>query len=176
MTLHHFIGANIELPIGSFGRNPIYKSRSELKLKGISLDKHLKKNNSSNLIKVYETEEDASGIDVFELHPGYEPVRDKFITSFVYEVQGYLHTNSTLSHRKSIKSLFKYIDEHLLEGDFIELYSCWDGHEEKEKDDSKDIVINLSTLQFGKHLKLKDLNQLSETFYLEDKQYVMIKK
>ncbi|KGX86174.1 hypothetical protein N781_04860 [Pontibacillus halophilus JSM 076056 = DSM 19796] len=176
MTLHHFIGANIELPIGSFGRNPTYKPLSELKLKGISLDKHLKKNNGSKLVKVYETEEDANGIDVFDLDTGYEPIRNKITTPFVYEVQGYLHANNTSGQRKSIKSIFSYIDEHLLEGDFIEIYSCWDGHEEKEKDDSKDVVINLSTLQFGKHLKLKDINHLCETFFLEDKQYVLIKK
>lgn len=64
MTLHHFIGANIELPTGSFGRNPTYKPLSELKLKGMSEDKHNKKNNGSKLVKAYETEEDASGIDV----------------------------------------------------------------------------------------------------------------
>ncbi|AIF42083.1 hypothetical protein [Virgibacillus sp. SK37] len=176
MTLHHFIGSNIELPIGSFGKNPTYKPLSELKLKGISLDKHLKKNNGSKLVKVYETEEDANGIDVSDLISGYEPVRNKFTTPFVYEVQGYLHENNTSGQCKSIKSLFNYIDEHLLEGDFIEIYSCWDGHEEKEKDDSKDIVINLSTLQFGNHIRLKDLNHLCETFFLDDKQYVLVKK
>src|SRR6476661_6716546 len=109
MTLHHFIGANIELPIGEFGRNPIFNPLSELRLKGLSLDKYLNKqknNNETKLVKVYETEEDASGIDVFDLVSGYEPVRDKFTTPFVYEVQGNLHTNNTSSHRKSIKSLF----------------------------------------------------------------------
>lgn len=106
MTLNHFIGANIELPTGTFGRNPTYKPLSELKLKGLSLEKRLKKNNGSKLVKVYETEEDASGIDVLNLVSGYEPVREKFTTSFVYEVEGYLHTNNTASHHKSIKTLF----------------------------------------------------------------------
>lgn len=176
MTLHHFIGANLELPIGTFVKTPTYKPLSELKLKGISLDKLLKKNNSSNLVKVYETEEDASGIDVLNLFSGYDPVRDKFTTPFIYEVEGNLHANNTASHRKSIRTLFNYIDEHLLEGDYIEIYSCWDGHEGKEKDDSKDVAINLSTFQFGKHLKFKDMNQLCETFFLEGKQYVSVKK
>ncbi|MBU6080331.1 MULTISPECIES: hypothetical protein [Allobacillus] len=176
MTLNHFIGANIELPTGTFGRNPTYKPLSELKLKGLSLEKRLKKNNGSKLVKVYETEEDASGIDVLNLVSGYEPVREKFTTSFVYEVEGYLHTNNTASHHKSIKTLFNYIDENLLEGNFMEIYSCWDGHEGKEKDDSKNVAINLSTFQFGKHLKLKDINHLCETFFLEDKQYVLIKR
>lgn len=176
MTLHHFIGANIELPTGSFGRNPTYKPLSELKLKGMSEDKQNKKNNGSKLVKAYETEEDASGIDVLNLVSGYELVRDKFTTPFVYEVQGYLDSNITSFHRKSIKSLFSYIDEHLLKGDFIEIYSCWDGQEEKEKDNSKDVVINLTTLQFGNHIRLNDINHLCETFFLDDQQYVLVKK
>lgn len=145
-------------------------------IKGINLDKYLKKNNGSKLVTVYETEEDSSGINVSNLDSGYEPVRDKFTTPFIYEVEGYLHNNNTASHRKSIKALFNFIDVHLLEGDLIEIYSCWDRHEGKEKDDSKDVVINLSTFQFGKHLKLKDINHLCETFFLEDKQYVLVKK
>lgn len=175
MTLNHFIGANIELPTGTFGRNPTYKPLSELKLKGLSLEKRLKKNNGSKLVKVYETEEDASGIDVLNLVSGYEPVREKFTTSFVYEVEGYLHTNNTASHHKSIKTLFNYIDENLLEGNFRNIFLLG-GHEGKEKDDSKNVAINLSTFQFGKHLKLKDINHLCETFFLEDKQYVLIKR
>ncbi|MCE4147656.1 hypothetical protein LJD22_11210 [Bacillus velezensis] len=34
MTLHHFIGAVKELPIGEYGRNPTLKPISELKIKG----------------------------------------------------------------------------------------------------------------------------------------------
>ena len=176
MTSRHFVGANIELPIGTFGRNPTYKRLSELKLKEISLDNHFKNEKASKFVKVYETEEDASGIDVFDLVSGYETIRTKFTTPFVYEVQGALGANNTLGQRKSIKSLFSYIDEHLLEGDFIEVYSCRHGHEAKEKDDSKDIYINLSTLQFGNHIRMRDLNHLSQTFFLEERQYVLVKK
>ena len=33
MTLHHYIGANKELPLGPFGQNPTYKSLSEFNIK-----------------------------------------------------------------------------------------------------------------------------------------------
>ncbi|TGB03539.1 hypothetical protein [Halobacillus salinus] len=176
MTSRHFVGANIELPIGTFGRNPTYKRLSELNLNGTSLDKYLKNEEASKFVEVYETEEDASGIDVFNIVSGYELIRTQFTTPYVYEVQGALEANNTLAQRKSIKSLFSYIDEHLLKGDFIEVYSCRHGHEGKEKDDSMGTYINLSTLQFGNHIRMRDLNHLGQTFFLEDRQYVLVKK
>ncbi|WP_456270933.1 hypothetical protein [Bacillus sp. AK031] len=176
MTLHHFIGANKKIPIGSFGRNPIYKSFSELNFKKVSVHKPFRINNGSKFVKVYETEEDASGIDVLALDPGYESVRNNFAAPFVYEVQGNLYANHTSAQRKSIKSLFHYIDNHLSEGDFMEVYSCLDGQEEKKRDSRKDVVIDLSTLEFGNHLTVKDINHLCESFFLENKQYVLVKK
>ncbi len=176
MTLHHFLGANIELPVGGFGRNPTYKSLKELESEGISLDGHMKNIIRSESIPVYETEEDAGGIDVFHLESWYEAVKDKFSTPFVYEVQGYLDTNRTSLHRKALKTLFQYMDEHLSEGDYMEIYSCWDGEEREAKDDRKDVVINLRTMHFGKHIKLKNIDELAQTFFLDDKQFVLIKK
>ncbi|KAA6449369.1 hypothetical protein [Bacillus swezeyi] len=181
MTLHHFIGANKKLPIGEFGRNPTLKPISELKIKGIDVNKRFQgkknRNNSGNsLVKVYDTEEDAYGIDIVQLDPGYEAVRNKFTHPYIYELQGYLHANNTPGQRKSIKSLFLYIEKYLSKGDSIEIYSCLDGYEDEDKDESMDVVINLNTLQFGKHIKFKDINHLSHIFYLEDKQYVLVEK
>ncbi|MDN5389245.1 MULTISPECIES: hypothetical protein [Bacillus] len=181
MTLHHFIGANKVLPIGEFGTNPTFKAISELKIKGINRNKHFqaknnRHNSKSSLVKVYETEEDAYGIDIFDLDPGYEAVRNKFTHPYIYEVQGYLHANNTPGQRKSIRSLFLFIEKHLSKGETIEIYSCFDGQEDENRDERMDVVINLNTLQFGKHIKFKDINHLSQIFYLEDKQYVLVKK
>lgn len=41
------------------------------------------------------------------------------------------------------------------------------------------ITIDLKNLQFGKHIKLnkkKYIEQLGDTFFLEDKQFVVVKK
>ncbi len=38
----------------------------------------------------------------------------------------------------------------------------------QEKDHWKDVAINLSTMESGRQLKLKDINHLSKTFFLED--------
>ncbi|WKW08866.1 hypothetical protein ACNFKI_20935 [Bacillus velezensis] len=181
MTLHHFIGADKELPIGEYGRNPTLKPISELEIKGIDVNKcsqvkKNRKNSENSLVKVYDTEEDAYGIDIVHLDPGYEAVRKKFTHPYIYELQGYLHANSTPGQRKSIKSLFLFIEKHLSKGESIEIYSCLDGYEDEDKDESMGVVINLNTLQFGKHIKFKDINHISHIFYLEDKQYVLVMK
>ncbi|MGE6631861.1 hypothetical protein [Bacillus sp. NPDC077027] len=180
MTLHHFIGANKKLPIGEFGHNPTFKTISELSIKSVAFNKQFVRKNryksEDSLVMVYETEEDAYGIDIVHLAPEDEAVINKFTHPYIYEVQGYLHANNTPGQRKSIQSLFLYIEKHLSKGDSIEIYSCLDGYEDEDKDEGLDIVIHLNTLQFGNHIKLKDINHLSQIFYLEDKQYILIKK
>ncbi|MFP3822206.1 hypothetical protein SB658_26295, partial [Bacillus sp. SIMBA_008] len=71
--------------------------------------KNNRKNSENSLVKVYDTEEDAYGIDIVHLDPGYEAVRNKFTHPYIYELQGYLHANNTPGQRKSIKSLFLFI-------------------------------------------------------------------
>ncbi|MEK5096266.1 hypothetical protein ABEO83_17270 [Bacillus glycinifermentans] len=94
MTLHHFIAADKDLPLGSF------------------------------------REEDKSGIDITALEQGDEAVKTKLNKPFVYEVTGYLHIPGD-----SIKALFRYINGNIAEGEDIEVYSCMDGEEDREKDD-----------------------------------------
>ncbi|MBW3701394.1 hypothetical protein C2U27_14035 [Bacillus aerophilus] len=48
------------------------------------------------------------------------------------------------------------------------LYSCLDGFEDEDKDESLDLVINFKTQQFGKHLKFKSS--------IGTQQYILIKK
>ncbi|GIN89427.1 hypothetical protein J22TS1_04780 [Siminovitchia terrae] len=125
-------------------------------------------------IKFYETEEDAIGIYISELTPGYEDIKSKFKNPFVYEAIGTLHVTG-----EGIRALFNYIDQNLCDGEEIEIYSCSDGEEESEKENSLDAIINLKKLKFGKYIQLDKKNyvkQISEMFCLEDKQYIVVRK
>ncbi|MED4023141.1 hypothetical protein [Priestia aryabhattai] len=124
------------------------------------------------LITIYEKEEDAYGISVNRLIDGYSDIKHVFTLPYVYEL-------SCDPHPKSIRELFTYIEEQLIEGCHIELYSCLDGDEATEKDSSLDMSINLKTLYFGKHYKLdrkKYIDELGEVFAFEDKQFVVVVK
>lgn len=167
MTIHHYIGSAYELPIGSFGTEAKMIPLSEV----ISSNKNLK-NLKDTLIEVYENEEDAYGIGINKLTSGYSDIKDKFTLPYIYEL-------SCDMHPKSIRELFKYIEDHLVEGCKIELYSCLDGDESKEKDSNLDTVINLNALYFGKHYKLdkkKYIYELGEMFQFQDKQFVSVIK
>ncbi|MGV2549512.1 hypothetical protein FO489_22550, partial [Bacillus licheniformis] len=67
----------------------------------------------------------------------------------VYEATGCLHRTGN-----DIRALFSYINSNIPEGEDIEVYSCWDGEEDKEKDDRLDFVIDIENHQRGKHVKL----------------------
>ncbi|MCI2455318.1 hypothetical protein KC301_15565, partial [Listeria monocytogenes] len=74
MTLHHYIGSNKELPLGTIGQNPTYQPFSELNIN--MFDKKQKKPKTYQkeelLIEVFETEEDFEGIHIDYLDPVYE--------------------------------------------------------------------------------------------------------
>ncbi|MCK6165564.1 MULTISPECIES: hypothetical protein [Bacillus] len=168
MTLHHYIGANKELPLGTFGQKPTYKPLSELNIK--TVDRKRKKpktyQKEEPLIEVYETEEDFAGIHIAYVDPVYEAVRDKFTHPFVYDL-GIIH---------SLRPLFLFIETELSKGETIEIYSCVDGLETKEKDDQLDVEIDLSKKRFGKHIDFKEIDELIDMFELEHLQYVLVKK
>ncbi|WP_019414655.1 hypothetical protein [Paenisporosarcina sp. TG20] len=119
-----------------------------------------------------ETSEDLYGIEIFELD-GYENVDWLFTNSYVYGLSCY-------NNRKSYKELFSYLDQIIIENEYVELFTCLDGDEEKRKDDTLDILINLKALSFKNNLgeyRLKEkryLEQLSELFWFREKQYVKI--
>ena len=139
MTLHHFIAADRELPLGSFRD---------------------------------QTEEGL--ISIAELDQGYEMVKTKFSKPFVYEATGCLHRPGN-----DIRALFSYINSNIPEGEDIEVYSCWDGEEDKEKDDRLDFFIDIENLQLGKHVKLdkkKYIDEIAGLFYFEERQLVKIRK
>ncbi|MCY7532334.1 hypothetical protein [Bacillus altitudinis] len=168
MTLQHYIGSNKELPLGTIGQNPTYKPFSELNIS--MFDKKQKKHKTYQkedlLIEVFETEEDFEGIHIDYLDPVYEEVRDKFTHRFVYEL-GIIH---------SLRALFKFIEKELSKGETIEIYSCLNELEMKEKDDQLDVEIDLSKKRFGKHIDFKGIDELIDMFELENLQYVLVKR
>lgn len=172
MTVHHYIASAYELPTGSFGIKETMIPLSEI------LDQNKKKKSetkqplNNHMIKVYETEEDSYGIGIKKLEPGYSDILSKFNNPFVY---GLLCDE----HPKAIRELFKYIDQNLIEYGKIELYSCLDGDENKEKDSTLDTIINLKTLYLGRNFKLDKkeyISQLGDMFRLEDKKFVIVIK
>ncbi|MBD8006200.1 hypothetical protein [Bacillus norwichensis] len=166
MTIHHYIASKKELPLGKFGSKYTLKT-----IKGLET-KHAKHEDLP--IKFYETEEDAIGIYISRLTPGYEDIKSKFKNPFVYEVIGTLHVTG-----EGIRALFNYIDQNLSDGEEIEIYSCSDGEEKSEKENSLDAIINFRKLTFGKYIPLDKKNyikQISEMFCLEDKQYIVVGK
>jgi len=165
MTVHHYIGSPYELPIGSFGTKETLVPLSEIS----PFNRNQKK---EKLITIYKKEEDAYGISINYLTDGYSDIKHVFTLPYIYEL-------SCDVHPKSMRKLFTYIEEHLIEGCHIELYSCLDGDEAKEKDSSLDTSINLKTLYFGKHYQLdkkKYIYELGELFTFEDKQFVVVVK
>ena len=168
MTLHHYIGSNKELPIGTIGQNPTYKPFSELNIS--MFDKKQKKpkiyQKEDLLIEVFETEEDFEGIHIDYLDPVNEAVRNKFTHPFVYELD--------IIH--SLRALFKFIEKELSKGETIEIYSCLNELEMKEKDDQLDVEIDLSKKRFGKHIDFKGIDELIDMFELENLQYVLVKR
>jgi len=139
LTLHHFIAADRDLPMGSF--------RGQTK-EGL--------------------------ISIVELDQGYEMIKTKFSKPFVYEAIGCLHRPGN-----DIRALFSYINSNIAAGEDIEGYSCWDGEEDKEKDDRLDFFIDIKNLQLGKHVKLdkkKYIDEIAGMFYFEERQLVKIRK
>ena len=184
MTVHHYIASSREIPTGDYGSKaqivPI-SHISEIKIRGLKTPKKTKTNKYRNNNKineqymvVYETEEDFLGIFVSELD-GYDEIRSQFSNPYVYHL-------SCSDHRKSYRVLFEYINENLLEGESVELYTCLDGHELKEKINSLNIFVNLTTKHFQNDIGKFNLNEkrlfdeLSERFSFRERQYVLIIK
>lgn len=78
--------------------------------------------------------------------------------------------------------LFKYINENLSDGESIELYTCLDGDELKEKNEILKVVVNLKTKHFISDIGNFMLNEkrlfdeLSDRFSFRERQYVVVTK
>lgn len=87
----------------------------------------------------FEKEEDFYGLFISELdHDRKQVDQSKFSNPYIYEFEGYFYNNQDPCHQKSIYTLFEYIDKHLIEGLFIEIYSCRD---EKKRKSGTNIPI-----------------------------------
>lgn len=84
--------------------------------------------------------------------------------------------------RKCYSDLFKYINENLSKGESIELYTCLDGDELKEKNDILNVVVNLKIKHFINDIGNFMLNEkrlfddLTERFSFRERQYVVVTK
>jgi hypothetical protein len=184
LTVHHYIASSREIPTGDYGRKgkivPV-SNISEIKIKGLKPLKKNKVNKYRNDTKineqymvVYETDEDFQGILISELD-GYDEIRNQFSNPYVYHL-------GCSDHRNDYRVLFKYIDENLLEGESVELYTCLDGDELKENLDSLNVIVNLKTKHFQNNIGNFKVNEkrlydeLSERFSFRERQYVLVTK
>ena len=183
MTVHHFIAANKELPVGSYGMNAIVKPIEEVNLRlvghGLIKEKRNKYKESENqkaqYALVYETLEDYYGFSICDSGGYKKLVQHKFTNPHIYEL--------TLNGDDKVYSeLFTYINDHLEDNEKIELYTCLDGYEHKPRNPGLDIDINLKTLHFTNflgHFKLNEksyIKDLSKRFWFREYQYVVVGK
>lgn len=73
-----------------------------------------------------------------QITTGNKWINPNFQILYIYEFEGYFYNNQDPCHQKSIYTLFEYIDKHLIEGLFIEIYSCRD---EKKRKSGTNIPI-----------------------------------
>lgn len=169
MSLHHFLAAPHEIPVGEFGKKPAKIER----LPTI----HRDVNEEDQYIIHYENEEDFYGIYIDEVDDEIKQIiQTKFTNPFIYEFDGYFFQNENLFHRKCIYTLFAYVKEHLRNGQLMEIYTCLYGEEHKDKNEKRNITINLTTGQFGKNLNFSSLHELSRMIQLEDRQLITVSK
>ena len=179
MSLKHFIAAPHEIQVGEFGTKPIKIKLSDLNNAEINRKTAKKKQSNADEQYVihYEKEEDFYGVYISELdHELKQVLETKFSNSYIYEFEGYFYNTQNACHRRSIHALFEYINDHLAKGQYAEIYSCWDGEEQDDKNEQLDTKINLSTCQFGEHLTFSNLNELSQMIQLEEKQFITVLK
>jgi hypothetical protein len=183
MTVHHFIAANKELQVGTFGTNAILKPISEVNLRivgqGTKREKRNKYKDSEKQKEqyaiVYETIEDTYGFSIFDSGGYKKLVQHKFTNPYIYEL-------TWTGDERVYRELFTYINIHLEDNEKIELYSCLDGHEHKPRNPGLDIVINLKTLNFTNyigHYTLDEksfIQEISQRFWFREYQYVVVSK
>lgn len=131
---------------------------------------------SSNQIQEYESMEDAAGIFVEDLNPYYSKIKRHFKSKYIYQFSadfGSFSINENLIlmdyerykiNKKCLRELFKFISDSLIEGEEIEIYSCWADEELMKRDRKLDMSININSFE------------LETNFELKDKQYIVVKR
>ncbi|MEK5234365.1 hypothetical protein NST99_01440 [Paenibacillus sp. FSL L8-0470] len=138
MTLNHYLGSDRPLPTGSFGYVYTYQKYSDIPK---SDDKHALHNImdlshlNDTLVQVFETDLDASGLDIGEVSS--MPWRHELPISkpYVYGFNGSFTLSKEMKTQnpqgyacslKSIRLLLSHMNEHLAAGESMEIYTCWD--------------------------------------------------
>ncbi|WP_150272424.1 hypothetical protein [Paenibacillus tepidiphilus] len=142
MTLRHYLGSDRPFQAGHFGYVYTYKRYGDIPksadpqaLHNIIDLSHL----DNTLVQEFESELDAVGLEITDISS--LPWRQRLAVSkpYVYDLFGAFELRPELQEQapqayaaglKCLGLLFSQIDEHLSEGETVELYSCWDGEEE----------------------------------------------
>ncbi|UOE95775.1 hypothetical protein [Alkalihalobacillus sp. LMS39] len=180
MTVYHFIATSTPILSDTFKDYGNTKYIDDLSALGFKVELS-KKKRKKYLPKVnipvhyYENEEDREKqIVAHEVDEDHD-IRTQFQHPFVY----YLSCEDT---REGYNSLFQELDRFLSHGEWIEMYTCQDGAEEKSRKDSLNIIVNLRTLTYKNDIGTYRLNEkrlyneLSERFAFRERQYVIVTK
>lgn len=190
MTLFHYIGSPVELPLGERGSRSSFKTYSELlndpvfqakrekaRMQGtIPLEdiidlSHLK----DEEVQVFDTEEDAAGIYIEELGSWNREICKHFHSEYMYRISpswgGFRVLSAHLETReesenaslKCCRELFKLMRDFGPAGAEFELYSCWADEESYPRKKAQDRIIELSSFS------------LEAGFDMEDKEYILVK-
>ncbi len=178
MTLFYYIAAAHELPTGSFGQNKTVMTLQDYitNVNPSAKDQHFmqvlleKYPNGDKLMEIYETEEDAAGLyitgpitsedysHVFR-HPLVYQVNSEGGGFVINDEMKQSHPISYLTSKKCLEELFKYLHQNMVDGESIELYSCWatgtkrfNGSPKKELS----LTINLSSFRLEKGFEWKE--------------------
>lgn len=186
MSLLHYLAANKLLPTGEFGSIKIKDANNPkaiVFLKAEQLEGTTPLNQIIDMpelqedeIVVYESSEDAAGIYIMAIDHEYRSVQKQFKNKFVYSLSpnfGIFQVDDELKrisiecyrdNKKCVDTLFNFIYSQVTPGESIELYSCWAGEEEEEKNGKLDTCIDISTFEMGR------------TFKLQERQYIRFKR
>lgn len=171
----HYLGSDRPLPTGSFGYvftyqkySSIPKSEDPNAIHNILDLSHL----NDTYVQVFETELDAVGLDIGEL---ILPWSQELPISkpYVYGFNGSFHLSKEImtqypqayaSNLKYTRLLLSHMNDHMNEGDSMEIYSCWDSDFPKVRNPALDSAIHLPDFD------------PEDNFNLVDKQFIRVTK
>ncbi|HBV97979.1 MAG: hypothetical protein JL50_01285 [Peptococcaceae bacterium BICA1-7] len=188
MSIMHYIAASKELPLGDYGKKKsketnIEKIKKAIRIKSAEIPKDsvpLEQIMDLSFIKedeieVYDSIEDAAGIFIHSIFSWEDAVRKQFKNKFIYKVTpnfGNFILNDKIkssdnetykANTKCISALFDYIRRYICDNEEVEIYTCWAGEENKERNHHLNMLIELKTFSIG------------DSFELKERQYILIK-
>jgi hypothetical protein len=164
MTMFYYIGANYPLPTGNYGEKYTLKKLKDIPkpsdpndLRNIMDLSHLE----NEWTKVYETELDFAFVTIMEIRDADLKEELPMNKAYIYELGGSFHLNeadktnhfsSYQANEKCVKELLSYVERELIEGETIEVYSCW--ADEEDLPIREEETINLSSFNLGKTFEI----------------------